>query len=456
MNKRQTQDQPIITGPILKQMIFFIIPIFLQSVFQQVYNITDAVIVGRYLGTVSLGAVNSMSNLTKLFINLFQGIAVGVSIMVGQAIGAGEREKAQKAVHTGTAFSIAGGIFLLAVCIPLTPVFMRIMQIPADMWAYSATYTRIYFAGMVGSFGYNLGVGIMRAAGDSRRPFYFLAATCVLNVILDLLFVGAFHWGVAGAAWATAVSQSFSAYLVFRALMKNTGYCTLDPRKISFDPETLKRMVRLGLPIGIAGIMYSISNITIQSTINSLGTHTITAWGIQTKADSIVWSLLDSVNAAASTFVAQNFGAGNGRRVHECIRKSLGLGAVTTAAVSLVLYIYADPIASLFLEDQAVVQTAAWLIRIYAPYYLTYLFSDVFSAAIRGCGETFRPMILSLIGVCLFRVLWVAGITWGGREATAYNLAIGYPVSWIFNSVIFTVYFFFGKWRRLLKQESCA
>ena len=451
MSKLQEQNQPIVSGPILRQMIFFIIPIFLQSVFQQIYNISDAVIVGRFLGTVSLGAINSMSNLTKLFINLFEGIAVGASIMVGQAIGAREAEVARRTVHTGVAFSLAGGAFLIAVCVPLTPVFMRIMQIPDDMWAYSATYTRIYFIGMVGSFGYNLGAGILRAAGDSRRPFFFLAVTCVVNIALDLLFVGALRWGVAGAAAATAASQFLSAFLVFRALTRDAGYCRLTPREVRFDGPTLGRMVRLGLPIGVSGIMYSVSNITIQSTINSLGTHTITAWGIQSKADSIVWTMLDSVNVTASTFVAQNFGAGSDRRVRESIRKVFLLGAVTVAVMSAALYIFARPIAFLFLEDASVVETAAWLIRIFAPFYLAYLFSDVFSAAIRGCGETVRPMILSIIGVCIFRVLWVVGITWGGGPATAYNLAIGYPISWAFNSALFTLYFFFGKWRKRLR-----
>lgn len=456
MSRSKIQDQAIVSGPILKQMIFFIIPIFLQSVFQQVYNISDAVIVGQFLGTTSLGAVNAMSNFMKMFINLFQGIAVGVSIMIGQAIGARNQDKAHKAVHTGVAFSLAGGAFLIAFCIPMTPAFMHIMQIPSDMWPYTLIYTRICFVGMIGSFGYNLGVGIMRAAGDSRRPFLFLAISCVLNIILDLAFVGLFRWGVAGAAAATSISQIFSAFLVFRSLSRDEGYCRLIPRQIRFHKETFGKMVRLGLPIGISGIVYSVSNITIQSTINSLGTHTITAWGIQSKSESIVWSLFDSVGISVSTFVAQNFGAGKPDRVRESIRKALLLGAICAILISVVLLVFARPIAYLFLQDDGVVETAAWLIRLYAPYYLAYLFSDVFSAAIRGCGETLRPMILSMIGVCLFRVLWVVAITWGGRPATAYHLAIGYPISWAFNSILFTVYFVWGKWRKRLVEVEQA
>ena len=450
MTLRNNDYNPITQGVIWKQLILFMIPLFLQSVFQQVFGIVDAIIVGQGVGKVALGAINSTSNLTKLFLNLFQGFCSGAAILVGQAWGARDGERVNRTLHTGFAFSIAGGLLVAAVCIPLTPLFMRVMSIPEDMTEASTVYTRIVFFGFIGVFLYDMAAGALRAIGDSRRPFYYLAASLGLNIRLDLLFVLVFRWGVAGAAAATALSHFFCAGLGIRCLCRQEGDARLRIREIRFHSGEFGATVRLGIPMAISGILYSISNIAIQSTINSLGTNVIAGHGIMGNLTSVIWVFYDAVSIAASTFAAQNYGAKQTGRVRGGVRSCIAVGACVVLPISLIVFLFGRPLSHMFIGDEAVIDSAVFMLRLEAPFLIFYLFGDVMTASIRGCGETFRPMLITLIGTCGFRVLWVLAIRtiW---SPTLLNVTLSYPASWIFNSALVAVYYFFGAWRRRLQ-----
>ena len=442
----------ITEGVLWKELVLFCIPIFFQSIFQQVFGIVDAIIVGQGVGKVALGAINSTSNLTKLFLNMFLGFCSGAAIIIGQAWGAGNGDRVRSAVHTGIAFSFAGGLATAAFCVPMTPVFMKIMRIPADMLPYSEIYTKIVFLGFIAMFIYNMGAGFLRAIGDSKRPFYYLIVSLVLNLGLDMLFVLGFRWGVAGAAAATALSQAVAAALALRQLCRSDNAARLDFRQIRFQREDLRGMVRLGVPMGISGVLYSISNIAIQSTVNSLGTDIIAGWSVHVKVDTVIWSLYDAFGIAASTFAAQNYGAGKYDRVRAGVRSSLAVGTVVIVPLCVLMYAFIRPLSRMFVDDAAVTEYAVRIARIMAPYYIFYLFGDVFAASIRGCGEVVKPMLLTLIGTCGFRLLWVAMIhIFGGP--TLLNVALSYPASWFFNSLLVSLYFFFGKWRSRLEAR---
>ncbi len=442
----------ITEGVLWKELVLFCIPIFFQSIFQQVFGIVDAIIVGQGVGKVALGAINSTSNLTKLFLNMFLGFCSGAAIIIGQAWGAGNGDRVRSAVHTGIAFSFAGGLATAAFCVPMTPVFMKIMRIPADMLPYSEIYTKIVFLGFIAMFIYNMGAGFLRAIGDSKRPFYYLIVSLVLNLGLDMLFVLGFRWGVAGAAAATALSQAVAAALALRQLCRSDNAARLDFRQIRFHRDDLRGMVRLGVPMGISGVLYSISNIAIQSTVNSLGTDIIAGWSVHVKVDTVIWSLYDAFGIAASTFAAQNYGAGKYDRVRAGVRSSLAVGTVVIVPLCVLMYAFIRPLSRMFVDDAAVTEYAVRIARIMAPYYIFYLFGDVFAASIRGCGEVVKPMLLTLIGTCGFRLLWVAMIHILGGP-TLLNVALSYPASWFFNSLLVSLYFFFGKWRSRLEAR---
>lgn len=449
VEEKAKQYNAVTEGVLWKQLLLFCLPIFFQSVFQQVFGVADAVIVGQGIGKTALGAITSANNLTRLFLSMFLGFCSGAAIIIGQAWGAGNTGRVSSIIRTGVAFSVAGGVGTAAVCVPMTPMFMKLMRIPADMLPYAAVYTRIVFIGFIAMFIYNMAAGFLRAVGDSKRPFYYLIVSLILNLLLDLLFVLVFRWGVAGAAAATALSQAAAAALSLRQLFRLDSAPRTDGPRRAFDGNEVREMARLGAPMGISGVLYAVSNIALQSAINVLGTDIIAGWSIYVKIDTVIWSLYEAFRIAAATFAAQNFGAGKYGRVRSVVRSSLAVGAGVIVPVCALMYAFCPSVSRLFVSDGAVTAYSVWLCRFTAPFYILFLFGDVFAASIRGCGEVVRPMILTLIGTCGFRLLWVALIhVFGGPSLL--NVAASYPASWFFNSLLVSLYYFFGKWRSRL------
>lgn len=443
---QQTFDRSIVEGTIWKQLIRYALPILLGSLFQQLYTTTDAMIVGQFIGKEALAAIDSTASLARLFTNLFVGLASGATILISQQYGAGDEEGIPKTLHTALAFALAGGLLLAAVGNMLIGPGMNWMSIPEDIRPQASVYLRIYFIGMLPSMAYNMAAGILRAIGDTKRPLYFLIVSTVCNIVLDLLFVVGFGWGVAGAAWATILSQGVSLVLALRVLTREKGPLKLRLRGIRIHREVLRRVLRLGLPIGLQSAMYPISNMVVQSTVNRLGTDTIAAWAVCGKIDLPIWLVMDALAISVSTFVAQNFGAARCDRVRQSTRVSIGLGHAVILPMSLLLYLFCGAFARLFVNDGSVIALTEQVMRSYAPFFFVFIWGEVMSGAIRGTGETFRPMLLTLLGTCVLRIAWI-WIAVPIRPGI-FTIVAAYPVTWIATSAAYIIYY-----RRYMRRK---
>ena len=434
----------ITEGVIWKQLLIFFVPILLGSLFQQLYNTVDAMVVGRFVGKEALAAVDSTSSFTSLLVNFFVGAASGTSVIVSQYYGARKDLQVSRAVHTGIALSLAGGVVVMVLGITSAPFCFRAMSVPEEIMGDALTYIRIYFLGTIAQFSYNVGAGILRAVGDSRRPLYFLIVGCVVNIVLDLLFVVVFQMAVVGAALATVISQVVSMVLVGVTLMRAEDTFQLFLRKIRFHREMLFSIIRVGIPMGLQSAMYSISNMIIRSAVNTFGTNVIAAWAVSGRMDFIIWTVMDTFGIAVTTFSGQNYGAQKYDRVRKSVRVCLGMGIGTILAISGTLYLVCPYFGRLFTSDEEVLELAAYILRFYAPFFVTYIGSDVLSGAIRGTGEAFKPMMLTMFGTCILRVLWI--FTAVRINHTIEMVMWSYPMTWVITTAMFVVYYLRGKW----------
>jgi putative MATE family efflux protein len=437
-------------GNIWKRLIIFFLPILGGSLFQQLYTTVDAVIIGQFAGKDALASIDAIYSLTKLPVNFFIGLSTGATIIISQYLGAKDNEKLSMAVHTAVAFAFTGGLILSMAGILLAPSCLHLLRVPDEIYKYTLSYARIYFAGMAVSMTYNIGAGILRAVGNSRTPFYFLIAANAANVFLDLLFVGVFRMSTTGAAFATVLSQLLSAILVITALLKTDLPCRISLKKIRFHKLVLQKIFLLGLPMGTQSSLYPISNMMIQSNINSFGTNSIAAWAVCGKLDFLIWLIVDSFGSAISTFVAQNFGARLYDRAKRGVLICVGMSLVCVCAISVVLYFACEILGRLFISDNEVIKLSSYLMQFLAPLYFLYIGGEVLSSAIRGTGETFKPMILTLLGTCACRVIWVLFAV--PLQPTLKTVIWSYPVSWIVTSLSFIVFYQFHKSKRLSVQ----
>ena len=408
MGETTVKENQITEGVIWKQILLFFFPILFGTFFQQLYNAADAVIVGRFVGKEALSAVGGgTGTVINLLVGFFIGLSGGATVIISQYYGAKKEEMVGYAVHTAVAFCFVGGLVLMAIAIPLAPTILRAMNTPADVLTPALTYIRIYFCGMVGNLLYNIGSGILRAVGDSKRPLYFLIASCLTNIVLDILFVVVFGMGVAGAGLATILSQFFSAVLVLTALMRSDDMYRLYLRKIRFDMRMLGRIVRIGFPTGLQSVMYSLSNILIQTAINGQGTNAVAAWTVYGKLDIVFWMCINAFGISITTFVGQNFGANKIDRVKKGIRSCMLMSIVASAFISVLLYMGCGYIYRLFTTDEQVLEIGLEITRFLVPTYLTYISIEIFSGALRGSGDVWFPTLICLTGICGLRVAWL-------------------------------------------------
>jgi putative MATE family efflux protein len=434
-------------GNIWKKLILFFLPILGGSLFQQLYTTVDAVIIGQFAGKDALASIDAIYNLTKLPVNFFIGLSTGATIIISQYLGAKDNEKLSMAVHTAVAFAFTGGLLLSMAGILLAPACLHLLRVPEEIYNYTLSYARIYFAGMAIAMTYNIGAGILRAVGNSKTPFYFLIAANITNVLLDILFVGVFRWHTAGAAFATVLSQLLSAILVITALLKTNFPCCMVWKKIHFHKPIVQKIFLLGLPVGAQSSLYPISNMMIQSNINAFGTNSIAAWAVCGKLDFLIWLTVDSFGSAISTFVAQNYGARLYGRARSGVLICSGITLIFVFAGSTVLYLGCGPMGRLFISDNEVIGLSIRLMRFLAPLYFLYIGGEVLSGAIRGTGETFKPMILTLLGTCAFRILWILFVV--PRQPVLKMVILSYPVSWFVTSLSFIVFYQIHKSKRL-------
>ena len=448
------QGNGITGGVIWKTLLSFFFPILLGTFFQQLYNTADAVIVGRFVGKEALAAVGgSTSTIINLLVGLFVGVSSGAAVIISQLYGAWDTDGAQKAVHTSMAFAIAGGVALTVVGWVTAPYALRLMNTPEDVLPYSLTYMRVYFLGMVFNLVYNMGAGILRAVGDSRRPLFFLAASCMTNIVLDIVLVVYIPLGVLGVALGTLASQFISALLVYLSLTRTTHIYHLNPKKITFDGPMLRRIVVIGLPAGLQSVLYSISNIIIQSSINGFGTNAAAAWTAYSKIDGLFWMIMSAFGVAITTFSGQNFGAGQYDRIRKSVRVCLGMSAGTAVFLSVTLFFGGSFIYRLFTDDPEVIAEGMVILRLLAPFYITYVAIEILSGAMRGAGDSLVPMVITCVGICVLRAAWimVAVPFWPDIR----NVCLSYPVTWTATSLFFIAYYLQGGWlrRRIAKAR---
>ncbi len=447
-NPGREHSNQITEGVIWKQLLLFFFPILFGTFFQQLYNTVDAIVVGQFVGKEALASVGGpTSNIINLLVGFFVGISSGATVIISQYYGAGRADMVGYAVHTSAAFALAGGAFLTVVGLIITPYALTAMGTPADIMEYSILYMRIYFLGMIPNLIYNIGSAILRAVGDSRRPLYFLIACCMSNIVLDLLFVVVLKMGVAGAALATILSQTVSAVLVAAVLSHTREMYRLTFSKIRLDHRMLRRIIRIGLPSGLQSMMYSISNVLIQSSVNSLGTDTVAAWTAYSKVDVLFWMTINAFGIAITTFVGQNYGAGKTKRIYKAMNTCLVMAAVTTVLLSVSLYSVAFPLLRIFTTDEEVLRIGVSILRFLVPAYITYLIVEIYSGALRGVGDVWIPMIFTMAGVCALRVIWVLIAVPIRREIR--TIIFSYPLTWTVTSILLLVYLhFFSRLKR--------
>ena len=444
MNQEKSGYNAIIDGVIWKQLLIFFFPILLGSFFQQMYNTVDTIIVGQFAGKLALASVGSTSSFVNLLFGFFVGLASGATVILAQSVGAKDQQGVHDAVHTGIAMSVLGGLAITVLGLILSEPMMRLVRVADDIWDGSLTYLRIFFLGMIPAVVYNVGAGILRALGDSKRPLYFLIAGCLINVVTDLIFVALFDMGVAGAAIATVLSEVISAVMVVVCLMRRQDASRLILKEIRIVPSVLRRILHIGVPGGLQSVMYNISNIIIQSSVNKLGSDTTAAWTATGRADGIIWLIMGAFGTAITTFVGQNFGAQRYDRMRKSTRICMAMAVGSTLAVSAVLVIFARPILSIFSDDQAVLDIGVEIFYAICPFYITYVAVEILSGTIRGTGDTVKPVIFIALCTCLFRVIWVSVCDRLDMGLTAVSLAYG--SSWLLTSCVFIVYYFRNRW----------
>ncbi len=437
-------------GPLLGKIMVFYIPLMLSGILQLLFNAADIVVVGRFAGNEALAAVGSTSSLTNLIVNLFIGLSVGANVLVARFYGAGQDGELKEMVQTAIATALAGGVILVFLGFFISGPALGWMGTPEDVIEHSVLYMRIYFTGMPFMMVYNFGSAVLRAVGDTKRPLYYLLIAGVVNVVLNLIFVIVFSMGVAGVAAATVASQAISAALVVRCLIQTDSAYRLVLQGMKIAPDKLIKMVQIGVPAGMQGALFSISNVLIQSSVNSFGSVAMAGNTAASNIEGFVYTAMNAFHQAAISFSGQNYGARKYRRIFKvlviCEVMVVGVGAL----MGNVAYFFGGTLLKLYTIDPAVIEYGILRMRIICvPYFLCGVM-DVAVGALRGMGYAIMPMLVSLTGACLFRVVWIYTIFQSNR--TLECLYFSYPISW---TLTFLVHFvcFAVVYRRLLKRD---
>lgn len=420
----------ITEGPILKSVFTYTLPIILTSILQLLFNAADLIVVGRFCGSASVAAVGATGSLTTLIVNLFIGLSVGAGVSVAHAYGANDDLTLHRTVHTAITTSIVAGAVLTIVGVTYSETFLRLMDTPENILPLSATYMRIYFFGIIFNMLYNYSASILRAVGDTKRPLIFLSIAGVVNVVLNVIFVTVFDMNVAGVALATTISQAVSAILVLLSLMHRTDACRLFSRELKIHKAEFLKIIKIGLPAGIQSSLFAISNVIIQSSVNSFGEDFMSGAAAASNIEGFVYVTLNAFMQTAINFVGQNYGAGNYKRVLKvfwtCIASVLSVGIVVCIAV----YMAAPQLLKIYITDspQAIADGLLKMQFICLPYFLCGLM-EVTTGAIRGMGSSFVTMVISVLGVVGLRIGWIYTVF--AAHHTPETLFISYPISWI-------------------------
>ena len=430
-------------GSIPRLLISFAIPLLIGNLFQQLYNTVDSVVVGNYVGKEALAAVGCTGPVINALVSVFIGLSTGSTVVIAQYFGAKDFEKLSQAVHTTILLTLATCVLLTVVGVLATPAMLRMMQTPEDVFDQAAEYLRIFFCGITGVHLYNSCAAILRAVGDSTRPLYLLIFCTLTNTVLDVLFTGFLGMGIAGAAWATVISQFLSAILVMRLLLRTDADYKVELSKLRIDLPILRKICLIGIPSAVQMGITSLSNVFVQSYVNRFESTILAGWTAYNRVDSFAMLPMMSLSTSITTFIGQNLGAGNLDRAKKAVRIGVVMGLVSMTILLTPLMLFAPQLTRLFNSDSEVVRYGSWFIRVISPFYLAFAINQVYLGALRGAGNTRSSMFICLSSFVVFRqiYLFVSYRLGGGLTA----VALGYPAGWVLCTILLLLYYYLGK-----------
>lgn len=444
MDSTATERNLMTEGGIAGKIFWFSVPLILGNLLQQLYNTADSVIVGNFVGSNALAAVGAGTSLINLLIAFCQGAAVGAGVVIAQYLGAQAHRQIHEAVHTALAIVLILGVLLSALGVVLTRNLLTWMGTPAEVMEDAVTYLKIYFCGMIFNVIYNMAAAILNAAGNSKRSLIYLAAASVTNIALDLLFVAVLDMGVAGAAIATDISQLVSSVLAMAYLMRAEGDCRVELRKIGINTLMAKRIIKIGLPTGIQNMVISVSNVIVQSSVNSFGADAMAGFGAFMKIDGFTVLPILSFSMASTTFTGQNIGAGQLERVKKGMRVTILMGVAYSLVSGMLLLNFSGRIMGLFTDNQAAVAYGKLAMRYFCPFYFFLAVMHSLAGTVRGAGKSIPPMLALLSSLCVLRIIWLKVML--PVSHTINTVYFGYPMTWAAGMLLMILYAWKGKW----------
>ena len=427
--RKGRHEMDMTTGSILPKLLLFAIPLMLSSILQLLFNAADVVVVGRFEGENALAAVGSNGALINLIVNVFMGLSIGANVIIARCFGAGKYKETTDAVHTTITLSLLGGVFFGVFGFIFARTFLIWMGSPAEVLPLATVYLKIYFIGMPFNMLYNFGAAVLRAVGDTQHPLMYLTLAGIINVVLNLFFVAVLGIGVAGVALATIISQAISAILVLLCLIRSEGAIHVDLRKLRLNMEQVTEIAKIGIPAGLQGMCFSLSNVLIQSTVNSFGNIIMAGNSVSANLEGFHYTAMNAMYQSAITFTSQNLGARKYRRLRKICWMSIAAVAVIGIVVGAIFYVLRMPLISLYSSEPEVMAAAASRLTLFAATYFICGIMDVLCGLLRGLGNTVAPMIVSVLGACAFRIFWIYCIL--PFNHTLSMLYLSYPVSWI-------------------------
>ncbi len=437
--KAKSYEIDMCNGPLFPKILAFSIPLMLSGILQLLFNAADMVVVGRFAGSTALAAVGANAAHINLLTNLFIGFSIGANVMVARYYGAGKERDMSETVHSAILLSLLCGGILLVVGILVAPQILIVMGTPADVLGQAVLYIRIYFAGIPALLLYNFGSSILRAVGDTKRPLYYLLAAGVINVFLNLIFVIGFRLGVAGVALATVISQCVSALLVLRCMMRMEGGCRVELSKLRINREKMLQIMRIGFPAGLQGTVFSLSNVLIQSSVNSFGSVAVAGNTAGQNIEGFIYMAMNTFHQTALSFSSQNYGAGNYKRIGKVFLECLGLVTFVGLSLGLSAYFFGSQLLGIYSSDPQVIEVGLLRMSVICTMYCLCGIMDVCVGELRGIGCSVLPMAVSVLGVCAFRVFWI--FTVFQQHRSLWTLYISYPVSWVLTAAVDMVCF---------------
>ena len=438
--RKRKNDVNMTEGSIIHHLVAFAAPLLVGNIFQQLYNTVDTWVVGKYVSNEAFSAVGTVGPIINMLIGFFLGLSSGAGVVISQYYGAGKTEEVRKTVHTSIMMTIILGLIFTGLGIALIPGMLALMNTPAEVIPESTAYLTIYFSGVLGLMLYNIGSGILRAVGDSTRPFYYLVVSAVINTVLDLVFVLRFDMGVAGVAWATIIAQGISALLTLITLLRSDSCIRLSLRALRIHFDMLKKIIRVGIPAALQMAVTSFSNVFVQSYINYFGADCMSGWTAYGKIDTLLMLPMQSLALASTTFVGQNLGMGKVDRAKHGVRIALALSLVTAVVLMIPVMVFAPSLVAFFNEKATVVEYGTMFLRYISPFYVLCCFNQIYSGALRGAGNTRAPMVIMLASFVVFRQIYLFVLTRFVTN-TILPVSMGYPAGWLVCSLLTCLYY---------------